>query len=242
MNTFSFGLLLAGLAMPSFAQEVPSLQLDPKQMLELARAMNAQQAAAPVPGKPVETKHIQFQYEATLYDESRFLIQTAELTVSFDMDAAPDVRNDRMIRNVAYTLEVKAGGNVSSTAYSMGTLGPDSPVDFFPPDPKWWARNYAYSEESFQKNLTEFFIEIPVAIQLDAAGSVLQSAIKRLDDGRAFGAKGLLKLYPYCSRDLKTCHAGELTGISYDAWGLGWNNRIYPDFRLLSDAAFSMVK
>lgn len=242
MNNFALGLLVAGLSTPSFAQQAASLQSDPKQMLELARAANAQQTPAPIPSRPVAFRHLQFQYEATLYDESRLLIQPAELTVSFDMDAAPTVRNERKIRNVAYRLEVKAGGNVSGKAYSMRTLDSDAPTDYFPPDSKWRLHDYAYSEESVQKDLTEFFIEIPADIQLGAAGSVLESAIKRLDDGRAYGAKGLVKLYPYCTRDLKTCHAGELTGISYDKWGIGWIDRVYPDFRLLSDATFSMVK
>ena len=86
-----------------------------------------------------------------------------------------------------------------------------------------------------------FYIEIPANIELRAAGTVLDGAIKRLEDGRAYGGKALVKLYPYCTRDLKTCHSGALSGITYRKWGLGWIERSYPDFRLISDESFSLI-
>lgn len=208
----------------------------------LAGLAGAGAASALSPGAPPASRRHRLHLDAaTVYSESGLLAQPAVLTVDFDMESIADGNNERRISNIRFALEVKAAGNGSIPAYTMRTLTEDAPGDFFPPDPLWRHRGGAFSKESLKKDEVLFFIEIPANIELRAAGTVLDGAIKRLDDGRAYGGKALVKLYPYCTRDLRTCRPGALSGIAYRKWGLGWVERPYPDFRMISDESFSLI-
>lgn len=248
VSAFRVKTMAAGLAFMAAGGSEASAQVvrnvefvEPAKLIQQFRDGPASAVPA-IAGAPVGTRRHQFRLNAaTLYSESSILAQPAVLTVAFDMEPVPNVNNGRKISNVQFTLEVQAGGNIPMPAYTLRTLGPESPTDFFPPDPTWWHGGHAYSEESFWKDETYFHIELPANIELRAAGTVLDSAIKRLDDGRAYGGQALLKLYPYCTRDLKTCRPGALTGISFSKWGLGWVDRLYPDFRLISEETFSLA-
>lgn len=237
---FGLGLALSVLAGMSFAQPPSPEIMVPKEALSELRRKIARQRGGWIPDSPVE-RHHQFRLNALLYSESTILVQPAVLTVEFDMVQAANINNERGLRNVRFTLEVQKGGNIPMPPYTMRTLGPDSHPDFFPPDPSWWSKGSFYSKESFHQDMVQFFIEAPANIEASAAGTVLDAAVKRLNHGATYGGQALLKLYPYCTRDLKTCHAGNLTGITFSKWGLGWVDHVYPDFRLISEETFSLA-
>ena len=194
-------------------------------------------SAAPV---PIGSRRHQFRINATLYSESALLAQPAVMTMGFNMESEPNVNGERQIRDLEFNLELLPEGGIPTPRYTMSSPGPGSQLDFYPPDPEWGQNQLDYAQESGDKTL--FFIEARSNIDARAGGTVLDGAIKRLEDGRTYGAKALLKIYPYCSRDLSSCSLGQLAGITYDHWGLGWfNNHVYPDYRLISEQTFSLA-
>jgi len=189
---------------------------------------------------PTGSRRHQVRINATLYSESALLAQPAVMTLGFNMESEPDVNGERPIRDMEFKLELLPEGSIPMPRYTMISPGPGSQLDFYPPDPEWGQNQLNYAQESGDKTL--FFIEARSNIDARAGGTVLDGAIKRLEDGRTYGAKALLKIYPYCSRDLNSCSLGQLAGITYNHWGLGWfNNRVYPDYRLISEQTFSLA-
>lgn len=227
--------LLAFSSLLSFL-EAPAGQFPPRSG---AAALDEKtRSAGAVP--PAGHRRHQFRISATLYSESALLAQPAVMNMVFDMESDPNVNGERLIRNLEFSLELLPEGSIPMPRYTMISPGPGSQLDFYPPDPAWGQNQLTYARESGGKTL--FFIEARSNIDVRAGGTVLNGAIKRLEDGRTYGAKAMLKIYPYCSRDLSSCSLGQIAGISYDHWGLGWlNNRVYPDYRLLSDQTFSLT-
>ena len=204
-----------------------------------AAAMGRAPAAQTV--VPAGHSRRQFSIKATLYSESTILAQPAVLSVAFDLETTPNINRERMIRNLDFTLELAPEGSIPMPRYTMSSLGPKSQLDFYPPDPKWGQNQLTYAEE--KGGQVQFFIEARSNIDARASGTVLDGAVKRLDNGQVYGAKAMLKIYPYCTPDLSTCSLGQIAGITYDHWGLGWfNDRVYPDYRLLSEQNFSLAQ
>lgn len=197
--------------------------------------------SASVSPVPTGSRRHQFRINATLYSESAFLAQPAVMDMVFNMESDPNVNGERLIRNLEFSLELLPEGSIPMPRYTMSSPGPGSQLDFYPPDPAWGQNQLTYAQESGGK--TQFFIEARSNIDVRAGGTVLDGAIKRLEDGETYGAKAMLKIYPYCSRDLSSCSLGQIAGITYDHWGLGWfnNNRVYPDYRLISEQTFSLA-
>lgn len=189
---------------------------------------------------PAGSRRHQFRISATLYSESALLAQPAVMTMGFNMESEPNINGERPIRDLEFNLELLPEGGIPMPRYTMTSPGPGSQFDFYPPDPEWGQNQLTYAQESGDKTL--FFIEARSNIDARAGGTVLDGALKRLEDGRTYGAKALLKIYPYCPRDLGSCSLGQLAGITYDHWGLGWfNSRVYPDYRLISEQTFSLA-
>ena len=196
-------------------------------------------SAGAVPMPAGHRRH-QFRINATLYSESAFLAQPAVMNMVFDMESEPNINGERLIRNLEFSLELLPEGNIPMPRYTMSSLGPGSQLDFYPPDPEWGQNHLTYAQE--RRDEAQFFIEARTNIDVRAGGTVLDGAIKRLENGWTYGAKAMLKIYPYCSRDLSSCSLGQIAGITYDHLGLGWlNYRIYPEYRLISEQTFSLA-
>lgn len=194
-----------------------------------------------VPGKGAggSFRRYQFEVKTLLYSESRLVTQPAVLKVAFDLESRINSDRERSIRNLEYTLELMREGAIPMPGYTMASAGSGSRPDFYPADPRWGRNQLAYAEES--RGEVEFFIEAGSNIDQRAAGTVLDTAIKRLNGGRSHGAKAVLKIYPYCSPDLTSCSLGAHSGLTYNHWGSGWTNSGAPDFRMISEQTFSLV-
>lgn len=203
------GLSLALAALPAAAHASSLDSFDPKAALGAAQG-----AEVPVAqGTLIQFTRHRFRVEARLCSAACLIQQPAVLTVEFEMEAAKDVNNSRLIRNLSYTLEVLPGGSIPDApgATVRREAGPA----------------FAYSEQSFKDGTHQFYIEASAPLGAVPRGSVLDDA----SDGKA-----LLKAYPYCSPDLKTCRLGTIAGL--DTYFVG--SRIYPDHRLLSDGTFPL--
>ena len=182
---------------------------------------------APWQDPPETFNRYQFTVKGTLCGVACILGQPAVLMVAFDMESVKNVNFERKIRNLKYTFELSPGGNIPTMpGYTMRSLEPGSGTDA--PDRR--RRGSYYSKQGFSGNSMEFFLEAPAEIEVQAKGTVLDYAVSGYGDGR----NALLKLYPYCPSDLKTCRLGTLAGMDVDFS----SPRLYPTFRFVSDETF----
>lgn len=217
-------LSFSGFPALSWTQTLSSETLDPGTVVTEVRRNISQRYSARI--------------TAEIYSEWTWSVQPVQLLVEFDMDTTANTNKERSIRNLHFALELQEVGQSGMPGYTLRALGPDSRTDFFPPDPVWWTRGGSYAEEDTDG--MRVFIRAPANIELSAAGTALDAAITRLDNGWNYGAKAFLEFEPSCAPDLKTCRMGALSGIKFRRWGYGWAGSRYPDFRLISEETFSL--
>ncbi|HBL16495.1 MAG: hypothetical protein A2X36_15110 [Elusimicrobia bacterium GWA2_69_24] len=157
------------------------------------------------------------RFRATLSDGG-LLRQAAVVTLSFEMEAAADIRGERSVRNLACAVELLAGGDLALPGYVLACAGPEP-------------RPFAFSAET--RDGVDFTIEAPTRVDARADGTVLEPVLGRDQAGRRYGQDVRLVMHPYCSRDLQSCRLGLVAGVA--------DLIAFPTYRLRSDEVFSMA-
>lgn len=199
-------------------------------------------ASVPAEGQPGSAyQRRSFTVKAKLRSETRLLIQDAVLTVSFEMASVGNARGERDIRDLDCTLELLPLAALSLPGYVMTAR---NPKDFYPPDASWGKDQLSWAvsdpQPGHEKAVLSFHIEHRTNIDARSLGTVLGTAVHRADPGQAYGAKAVLMLYPVCDAEMTRCVLGDLGGIHYEHWGLGWLQSPSPEFRLESESPFAI--
>lgn len=154
-------------------------------------------------------------FRATLGELMR---QPAVVTVGFDMEAAPNVRGDRAIRNLSYSVELLPDAGLSLPGYVLRSAAPER-------------RPFAFS--TVTRDGVDFTFEARAQVGPGAEGTVLKWILSRDSAGKLHGNPATFMMHPYCSPDMKTCRLGEVAGVA-DAG-------TFPSYRLRSDEVFSLA-
>lgn len=157
----------------------------------------------------------QVAFRATLGELMR---QRAVVTVGFDMEAAPNVRGDRAIRNLSYSVELLPDAGLSLPGYVLRSAAPER-------------RPFAFS--TVTRDGVDFTFEARAHVDPGAEGTVLKWILSRDAAGKLHGNPATLIMHPYCSADMKTCRLGQVAGVA--------DSSAFPSYRLRSDEVFSLA-